>query len=189
MIAESSPFPWFSTARRRTRRLIVVAYWIVALCVFGIVQWKEVLLPGHLGALGLLFPLQAIVFLPAILGGVRAGGIVKPFRGARWVPPPQRDETQTLFGPPRPLIGSMTAADLELDERDLRDRDRAHFLAFTVARWMALVLLAVQLGAGLISSAWLLGAGNAAFFLLALVIWSLPQSMILWTEPDMEQPQ
>ena len=189
MIAESSPFPWFSTARRRTRRLIVVAYWIVALCVFGIVQWKEVLLPGHLGALGLLFPLQAIIFLPAVLGGVRAGGIVKPFRGARWVPSPQRDEAQTLFGPRRPLIGSMTAADLELDERDLRDRDRTHFYAYTAARWLVLVFLAMQVGAVFLNPVWLLRAGNAAFFLLALVIWSLPQSMILWTEPDMEQPQ
>jgi len=189
MIAESSPFPWFSTARRRTRRLIVVAYWIVALCVFGIVQWKEVLRPGHLDGLGLLFPLQAIIFLPAILGGVRAGGMVKPFRGVHWAPSQQHDETQTLFGPRRPVVNSMTAADLELDERDLRERDRMHFYAYTIARWLILLFLALQVGAVFLSPDWLLRAGDAAFFLLALVIWSLPQSMILWTEPDMEQPQ
>ena len=81
----------------------------------------------------------------------------------------------------------MTATDLDLDERDLRDRDRVHFQAYTTSRWLALLLLIVQVVAGLAGPAWLLRAGNAAFLLLALVLWSLPQSIILWTEPDMEE--
>lgn len=189
MIADSSPFPWFSTARRRTRRMVVAAYWLVALGTFGVCQWAEFFrLERHSGA-GLLFPLQVVVFLPAILGGVRAGGMVKPFNGVHWVPLPDRDYTQTLFGPPRPLLGSMTASDLELDERERQDRNRVHFVAYTSARWMALVLLALQCVAGIASRTWMINFGAAAFFLLALILWSLPQTLILWNEPDVEQPR
>jgi hypothetical protein len=187
MIVESSPFIWFSTARRNTRRLIVALYWAIVLSLFGISQWCDVFRPGHMHAPDLLFPLYLIAFLPAILGGVRAGGMVKPFRGTHWVPLPERDYTQTLFGANRPLIGTMTSADLSLDERDLRDRDRVHFFAYTASRWLALVLLAAQSCAGLVSPVWMLRAGSAAFFLLTIVLWSLPQTLILWTEPDMEE--
>jgi hypothetical protein len=83
----------------------------------------------------------------------------------------------------------MAAGDLELDERERQDRNRVHFVAYTMARWLALGLLVVQLGASFAGTAWLMRIGNAAFFLLALVLWSLPQSLILWTEPDMEAPQ
>jgi len=186
MISESSPMIWFSTARRRTRRFVVVVYWIAILAAFSIIQWVNIFRPSHMNGIGLLLPLQIIVFLPAILGGVRAGGLVKPFQGVHWVPLPEREQTQALFGPRRPLIGSSTAADLQLDERDVRDRDRVHFFAYTVSRWLVLLLLIAQSGAGMVSPFWMLHAGNAAFFLLALVLWSLPQSLILWTEPDME---
>ena len=186
MIAESSPFPWFSTVRRRTRRLVVAVYWALVLGLFGVYQWALAYRASHFGGQDLLFPLYLVVFLPAILGGVRAGGIVKPFNGVHWVPLPDRDQTQTLFGPPTPLLGSMAAGDLELDERERQDRNRVHFVAYTMARWLALGLLVVQLGASFAGTAWLMRIGNAAFFLLALVLWSLPQSLILWTEPDME---
>jgi hypothetical protein len=190
MIAESSPFfPWFSTVRRRTRRIVVAAYWAVTLGLFGVYQWALVYRAGHFGGQDLLFPLYIVVFLPAFLGGVRAGGMVKPFNGVRWVPLPDRDQTQTLFGPSRPLLGSMTASDLELDERERQDRNRVHFVAYTMARWLALGLLVVQCGASLAGTEWLLRIGNAAFFLLALILWSLPQTLILWTEPDLEAQQ
>lgn len=187
MIAESSPFPWFSTARCGTRRIVLAAYWMVALGTFGVCQWAEFFRIDHHSGAGLLLPLQIVVFLPAILGGVRVGGMVKPFNGVHWVPLPDRDYTQTLFGPRRPLLGSMTESDLELDERERQDRNRVHFVAYTSARWMALVLLALQCALGIASRTWMIHFGAAAFFLLALVLWSLPQTLILWTEPDMEE--
>ncbi|MGC9225420.1 MAG: hypothetical protein ACP5E2_16020 [Terracidiphilus sp.] len=60
MIAESSPIPWFSTASRRTRRIVVVAYWVVAVILLGIMQWAEAFRPGRLSDLSLLFPLYAL---------------------------------------------------------------------------------------------------------------------------------
>jgi hypothetical protein len=189
MIAESSPFPWFSTARRRTRRIIVAAYWLVALGIVGVCQWAQYFRPGHNPVGGLIFPLQILVFLPAILGGVRAGGMVKPFSGVHFVPLYDRDATQTLFGPPRPLIGSMPASDAVLDEREQLQRDSVHFAAYTSARWLAFIFLLLQCAAGLVSPAWMSRFGAAAFLLLALVLWSLPQTLILWTEPDIEEPR
>jgi len=190
MIAESSPFPWFSTARRSTRRLVVVAYWLVALGVFGLIQWKLAFHSNYPVPtwMELLFPLQVIVFLPALLGGVRAGGFVKPFRGVKWAPMQERDDTQTLFGPTRPVINSMTAADIHLDERERRQRDSVHFAAYTCARWFALGLLILEFGAAAAGPEWMMRAGNAAFYLLALVLWSLPQTLILWNEPDVTVP-
>lgn len=188
MIAESSPFPWFSTARQRTRRVVVVAYWIFALSLFGLFEWAQ-LFRHHEPGVGLLLPLQIVIFLPAILGGVRAGGMVKPFDRVRWAPINESDGTQTLFGPARPLVGSMTAADLTLDEREQSQRDHVHYFAYTAARWVALALLAAQFGVSLVSQRWMLDFGAAAFFLLALTLWSLPQTLILWTEPDVEEPQ
>lgn len=189
MIAESSPFPWFSSARRRTRRIVVAVYWIVALGIFGACQWVEIFRHSLQPDAGLLFPLQVIVFLPALLGGVRAGGMVKPFRGVHFVPLNERDAMQTLFGPPRPLVGSMPASDIDLDERERLQRDSVHFVAYTWARWLALTLVAFQCVIGLASAAWMQRFGAAAFFLLALVLWSLPQTLILWNEPDVEEPR
>jgi hypothetical protein len=189
MIAESSPFPWFSTARRRTRRIVVAGYWIVAFVIFVVCQWAELFRSHHPSGIQLLFPLEVIVFLPAILGGVRAGGMVKPFRGVHFAPMNERNDTQTLFGPPRPLMGTMSASDAILDERERRQRDNVHFAAYSSARWLALILLAFQCAIGLASTAWMQRFGAAAFFLLALVLWSLPQTLILWNEPDMEKQQ
>ncbi|MGD0912137.1 MAG: hypothetical protein ABR928_09580 [Terracidiphilus sp.] len=189
MIAESSPFPWFSTARRRTRRIVVAAYWLVALGIIGVYQWAQFFRPGHNPAAGLIFPLQVLVFLPAILGGVRAGGMVKPFSGVHFVPLDGRDYTQTLFGPPRPLIGSMTTSDAILDERERLQRDSVHFAAYTLARWLAFILIVLQCASGLVSPALTSRVGAAAFLLIALVLWSLPQTLILWNEPDVETQQ
>ncbi len=186
MIVESSPFPWFSCTRRRTRRIVVAVYWVIVLSIFGLYQWVVSLHPSGFYGLALLFPLQLIVFLPAILGGVRAGGIVKPFGKVRLLP---MDDTFTRLNPNQPLMGNISAAEMTLDERDEWDRDRVHYFAYTASRWLVLALAVVQVVAGLAGPQWLLRIGAASFILIALVLWSLPQSIILWTEPDMEEPQ
>ena len=189
MIAESSPFPWFSTARRRTRRIVVAVYWLVFFGLFGRYEWKLAFLSSHIRAELMLLPMYLIVLLPGILGGVRLGGIVKPFGKVRWIPPLyETNGTLTLFKRPQKL-GSFSAQDMTLDERDVNDRDRVHYFAYTASRWLALALLFAQIGAGLASSVWLQRIGAASFVLLAMVLWSLPQSIILWTESDVEEPQ
>jgi hypothetical protein len=134
-----------------------------------------------LGHLFLIF-----IGLFALLGGVRVGGIVKPFRGVHWVPLPESDDVQTLLTPPR------TSAFFEgtsLDEREANERDRIHFIAYTLARWLALLLFVAYGLLGLLHVAWFNRIGPFFLFLLTLTLWSLPQTLILWTEPDMEEPQ
>ena len=73
-----------------------------------------------------------------------------------------------------------------LDEREMNERDRVHFVAYTLARWIALFLFAAYALLGAIHVSWFSQLGPFFFFLLTLVLWSLPQTLILWTEPDME---
>lgn len=181
MISESAQPFGLSMARRSTRRALVVGYWLLIALFFVLYEWAtaKALTRGRIGQP--LLPLQVLFFLPALLGGVRMGGAVKPFRGVHWVPLQEREETQTLFGKPDAQL-----AEADLDERETGQRDRVHFLAYTVSRWLVLGLMIVYCAV----SAWNPAAsqrfGAACFYLVALTLWSLPQSMILWTEPDME---
>jgi hypothetical protein len=127
-----------------------------------------------------------LMSIPALLGGVRAGGVVKPFRGVHWVPLQEREDVQSvslLSGPPK------CDEDASLDERETLLRNRVHFVAYTIARWFALILFAAYGLLALIHPDWLRQAGLFCFLLLALTLWSLPQILILWTEPDMEEAQ
>jgi hypothetical protein len=49
------------------------------------------------------------------------------------------------------------------------------------------VLFAVYALLSTFNARWLAQVGSLFFFLLTLVLWSLPQTLILWTEPDMEE--
>jgi|GEM_PF-1837540 len=170
-----------SLALRTTRRWLVVGYWLLAALLFVLVELDE----GsalHRGRWILpLLPLQVLIFVPVLLGGVKVGGPVKPFRGAHWVPLPDREEIHTLFGK-----SDATIQDVDLDERETLQRDRVHFFAYTAARWMAIGLLAIFCLVAAWNPAWSVRFGSASFYLLVLTLWSLPQSILLWTEPDME---
>jgi hypothetical protein len=184
MISESIRPLGFSMAKRRTRRWLVVGYWVLIVALYALMQRADTVNPRHIDFFHLFYPLQLLIFLPALLGGVRHGGLVKHFRGIHFVPLQERDDTQTLFGKADPQI-----ADADLDERETRERDRIHFLAYTAARWMVLALLVVLLVVLLCtdSTVWITRLSAAFFYLVALTLWSLPQSLILWTDPDMEE--
>jgi hypothetical protein len=74
-----------------------------------------------------------------------------------------------------------------MDERELSLHYRMHTKAF--------YLLQIFVPAGVLlltppeihRSAWLASARIPLLWLLSMVVLSLPQSMILWTEPDMEE--
>ena len=168
----------FSIARRSVRRVLVVAYH----CIMAFALY-ELLFNSGAKASGLgtyILGIVVLINLPLCLGGVRRGGFVKPFRGVKWNP----GEVQTLLHP-----FNRFGADAPLDERETGERDRMHFLAYTLTRWFALLLLAIY---GLIAAnypAALRQTGSLFLCLLTLSLWSLPQTIILWTEPDMEAAQ
>jgi hypothetical protein len=178
MISTSEELFGFSIARRSTRRVLVVAYYCAM--AFGL---YELLFNSDSKASGLgtyIVGIVVLINLPLCLGGVRRGGFVKPFRGVKWNP----GEVQTLLHP-----SNRSGADAPLDERETGERDRMHFLAYTLTRWFALLLLAVY---GLIAANYPAAhrqTGSVFLCLLTLSLWSLPQTIILWTEPDMEEPQ
>jgi hypothetical protein len=185
MIADTRNTWGWPINSRSSRRFLVIGYWIFVLALtcaflrFGIVH----------GVFANPWMLYVLVFLPSLLGGVRAGGAVKPFRGLRWAPLNDRDGTQTVFGKPQPVIRGAVASEFELDERETHERDRVHFIAYTVARWGALALLALTVIASTWRPGWLVWMAPTFFFVLVLTLWSLPQSIILWTEPDVEEPR
>lgn len=160
------------TAKQR-RRLVIAFYGLVL--VFLIVGS----ISPHLFALGMI---AQTVTLGGLLGGIRADGPVKRFRE------PSPYETEYARGPmalnleQRRPFGFLQP----LDERDRAERDHAHYQAY---RGLCLVM---GLGAVLYwfgmnwAPGWL--SRNAPVLLWGLVVfaYSLPQSVILWTEPAAE---
>lgn len=183
MISTTNKLFGFTVARRRTRRILVVAYCCAIAAFAGAFLLDQT--RHSLDAFGIIIALQMLTNLPALLGGVRAGGVVKPYRGIRgpWASARKDEGPQTLFAMPNSGEVAMSA---QLDERETRIRDRVHFIAYTLARWIALLLFAAFALIAYFRQEWLRQAGLFCFLLLVLILWSLPQIMILWTEPDME---
>ena len=95
-----------------------------------------------------------------ILGGYGRGGLIKPF------------VTRTPFGSRTPWHN---------DERELRRRDRMHFYAYRFV--VALLLLGCALAGDPFRSSQL----SRALLLAGMVLGpTLPQALLLWTEPDVE---
>jgi hypothetical protein len=128
-----------------------------------------------------------------LLGGYNFGGLIKPFSGK----PPARPEQAPPFlllalrvyepGPAR--------SEYRSDERDLAQRDRAHYQAYQA---LASVLAILWLFSGWSAFAphlltWLPVAPALLVYGVVLasvvVALTLPQAILLWTEPDMEEAQ
>jgi hypothetical protein len=83
--------------------------------------------------------------------------------------------------------GPITAWDGPFDERDIRLRNAAHFEAYRIFR-MIIVPIAIVL-AIVFDTVWTnyQRLGAPLLILLWLLVFNLPQSLILWFEPDMEE--
>jgi hypothetical protein len=154
----------FSIARRSTRRMVVIAY--VVLMAAGI---YELLIRQDFRGLGIFGPL--LYLIPLMLGGVRRDGLVKP------------------FSPSPSGLGFFRRRNEGLDEREIDERDRFLYLAHNITRWLAAALFFVFTFCVQSYPAALAQIGTAFLFVIALSLWSLPQCLILWTEPDAEAEQ
>lgn len=158
-------------ARRRNRRWLVVGYWVVVLAFLASLNsnpaMKTLLLgrfPSH-GWVGPVATLLSSVFFGYLTACL--GGVSERGMLSEWDGP--------------------------LDERDIRLRNAAHFEAYRIFRMIIFpfaLILAVLFG-----TVWSRYQKLAAPLLLLLwcLVFSLPQSLILWHEPDvapdMEIPQ
>lgn len=166
---------------RRSRRILVVGYYLFFAVFAAFLLWLK-------GMKDYDFLLPFTYLFAQMLGGLIGGGPVRLF--SQW----QRNAiggAERRGEPPQSLsgyAGSRPAAFVDrLDEHDIARRDRAHYLAYSALRWPAIA-------AALFSLMFLMKntPERVAHILLilsvpvALVFFSLPQTMLLWTEADLE---
>ena len=173
--------------RSRRRAMIVLIYSILAVLVIAACANSR--LSSMVSNLGTYVIWAAIFACRLFLGGNATGGLVKPFnsKGQKdWEAPPSLLSLKLRVYQPISGLG----AEYLNDERELQQRDRAHYWAYQilgvsiVVPWIILSLGRHKLGllghavANQIASGMLLAS-------LALFL-TLPQAILLWTEPDLE---
>ena len=169
-------------ARRRTRRWLVVGFWVLLIAVAALfplllrIYAKSFVLPAELT---LLFAF----FLTTLLGGDGQKGIVRDFHGRT----PEEGPADYTFMTPED-IAAHKQADKEnrLDEREVNRRNAVHYKAYSALNWIAVPLVLVAVAD---RSLGLVDFGQSMILLFLFIIQALPQSILLWTEPDMEEPQ
>jgi len=129
----------------------------------------------------ILFTLIAqTLTLGGILGGIRAGGPVKPYGGGSADHDASSLLTLNLEGKRRRGMSPW------LDEREQAERDHAHYLAYKILRWVLGMTAVAYLVAVQFSKAWLEPRASALLWMLLVVVLGLPQSVILWNEAPLE---
>lgn len=168
---------------QRSRRILVVAYYLVFAAFGTLLVWFRG--PAKYDRL-----LPMTFYWATMLGGLTFSGPVRVF--SQWQ---RRFKDGSAWGidanRPHPYLKGRPLIDIDrlerLDEHDLAVRDRAHYLAYSALRWPAIL-------AALFGGIYLFDAKpeQLAHVLLiasvpvAALFFSLPQAIILWTEPDLE---
>jgi len=171
--------------RARRRTLVVILYaslvLIMGACWFGD-RW-------HTSAAYLI--LLTIPVNRLFLGGFYFGGLIKPFSGK----PPRRNTAPPpyLFLALRVYKAEPEENEYRNDERELAQRNSAFYLAYTpITVFIALLWLLMNFRDHIPRllerfsvpvDSLLYGLATAA----AIAAVTLPQAILLWTEPDMEE--
>jgi hypothetical protein len=125
------------------------------------------------------------------LGGYYRGGLVKPFSNK---PPRERVEPHPFLALGLRIYATVPVDDRAYrnDERELQQRDHAHYLAYQ-AVGVALVVPWMMADMRMLKPQWMHWAGMSAdqilygvMLAIVLIVFTLPQAILLWTEPDME---
>ena len=173
---------------RTARRRIVVIYYAATLA-FGYCAWDFLLhgmaRTGWSGFVTGFFPgflLSWLALSPGLLGGVHAGGLVRPF-SPRYGRTAYNAPLTELF-----LVARHRHDDdhAPADERDIAVRDHAHYLALSVIRLVVLLLAVVVWSTTLLRVRWLPGVAALGCYALLILAMTLPQAILIWTEPDPE---
>lgn len=158
--------------KQQRRRWLVVLYcsMVVTFVVLGLARQRFLY--------GIL--IIQVINLPGLLGGVRVGGLVKTFNSEAAA---RREDYILRLGIASELKPIVTQL---LDERETFERDRIHYRAYVLLR-IGFLIAAVLYWVGSSSgSQWLMRNTPMLLWLAVIVVWSLPQLMILWIEPDLE---
>lgn len=173
---------------RTHRRRFVIVYWAMCVAVPAALAVLTARYPGWTGHGWTLVGLGGVIGLLLFgMGGAGAGGPVRAFDGSpipkeyRWSPMGVADAA--LSGP---VFREDTLNEGPLDERDETLRNAAHYRSYRVMR------LVVVYGAAALVCLWrylqpFRDLAIPAALLVFFVFWNLPQTLILWNEPDMEE--
>jgi hypothetical protein len=173
---------------QQLRRRLLVALLYATLAVLITVLW----IFTHWRGTGAYVFWAALLACRFFLGGHYASGLVKPFNGK---PPRDQAMPSSLLALKLHMYQPALAADESTyrnDERELHQRDRAHYSAYQAIGVVIAIqafLAALRLVSPRIQS-WVPMSGDElcyGFALIALTLFiTLPQVILLWTEPDME---
>ena len=171
-------------ARRRT--LVVMVYAAMAALMAG--MWYL----DHWRATGIWVYWAAVLACRLFLGGYYRGGLVKPFNDKA---PRRRQQAPSFLAVGLRLYNPLPDDDrlFRNDERELAQRDHAHYLAYQAIA-VALVIPWFVADVGMMKPAWARELSIPIDHLLyglilavLLLAFTLPQAILLWTEPDMEE--
>jgi hypothetical protein len=173
--------------RGRRRGLVVTIYFALALLIAGLCWFT-----GWRGS-GVWLLWAVMLACRFFLGGHYRGGLVKPFQYRR---PVNADGAPSLLALKLRIYQPVLDSDQDQfrnDERELHQRDRAHYLAYQAVGW-AVVLQAFLASMRILSprvQGWISMPPDQLYYGCALVtltmFLTLPQAILLWTEPDMEE--
>jgi hypothetical protein len=171
MRAELALFGMRFNMSRRARRRALAALIYAAFAALMAASWFL----DHWRMSGTYFLINfALLVSWFVLGGYYPGGLLRPFDG-------YVRRRSSAAQPGREFL---------TDERELRERDRAHYRAF---RWFAIAFLFLcllanphLLGGLHLSADRILDLLHGGLLVALMLGLSLPQAILLWTEPDME---
>jgi len=172
--------------RERRRALVVGIYAVFAALIVGlwfVDQWRST---------GTYIYWAAMLACWLFLGGYYSGGLVKPFTGK--VPRRSYSTPSLLLLKLRmyPAMAADDDHDYRNDERELHQRDRAHYQAYQAIAVVAVTVWVVAY-VGMEKPHWMAAIPMTPFqmfygltLVTLMLIFTLPQCILLWTEPDME---
>lgn len=159
------------------RRMLVVGYYALLLVfmVFGLLKTQV-----HIFAL-----IPQVLTFGGLLGGIKNGGPVKAYSESM-VPVGGLSGVQTLNLQGRKVFDDGTQFS-PLDERERLQRDFAHYTAYRILRWTFGIAFCAYMLSLNWSEAWMSTKGPLLAWMLLIYVLSLPQSVLLWTEPDVSE--
>lgn len=157
--------PLVTQAQRR--RIVVGYYLMLGLTTFPSLFFNK--------PITFFLAIQALT-IGGLFGGVKPGGPVKSYQGGASDAASSGILTLNLSGS---RAWNFFAP---LDERETTERDAAHYRAYVILRSLLVVLVGSYFVLLDITPRWLALNSPTLFWLLTVVIISLPQSVILWTE-------
>lgn len=167
--------------RSARRRLIVAVYALLAALLAG--GWFL----DQLHVTGTYVYFAAFFIGYFIFGGTGAYGLIKPFTGKGPRNPPMPSSLVELHLAITGALPRPKPDEYRNDERELLLRDRAHYRAYPVLFAVIVFIWVITLWTPRMYSPAL---EHRLVLLLAtagiLIAVTLPQALILWTEPDME---